>query len=304
NLSDPINRLPGGQCTAQPPGRHPDRCRRRHLRMDAPPSLKRQQKGPTMRIARFVYRDDFHYGVVEDDTITVLANDPLYAGIVPTTETLQLSDVRLVTPVLPRSKVVGVGRNWQAHAEELGNEVPTSPLLFFKPNTAVVGPDEPVLLPDWTEEVSYEAELAVVIGRTAKDVPIDRVDEVVFGYTVGNDLTARDTQRAEDQWARAKGFDGSCPLGPWIETELEPDELQIRSWVDGDLRQDGNTQDMIFDVRTLVSYISEAFTLLPGDVILTGTPAGVGHIEDGQIVECEIEGIGTLSTTVRRPTVG
>ena len=257
-----------------------------------------------MRIARFVYQEDFHYGVVENDTVTVLANDPLYAGIVPTTQTLKLDDVRLVTPILPRSKVVGVGRNWRAHAEELGNEVPTSPLLFFKPNTAVVGPDEPVLLPDWTEEVSYEAELAVVIGRIAKDVPIDRVDEVIFGYTVGNDLTARDIQRTEDQWARAKGFDGSCPLGPWIETEMDPDDVQIRSWVDGELRQDGNTRDMVFDVRTLVSYISEAFTLLPGDVILTGTPAGVGTIHDGQTVECEIEDIGTLATTVRRPTVG
>lgn len=257
-----------------------------------------------MRIARFVHRDEFAYGVIQDQMITVLANDPLYAGIVPTNETLKLDDVRLVTPVLPRSKVVGVGRNWQAHAEELGNEVPSSPLLFFKPNTAVVGPEEPVMLPDWTEEVSYEAELAVVIGRIAKDVPVDRVDEVIFGYTVGNDLTARDVQRAENQWARAKGFDGSCPLGPWIETDLDPDSLQIRSWVDGELRQDGNTQDMIFDVRTLVSYISEAFTLLPGDVILTGTPAGVGSIDDGQTVECEIEGIGTLATTVRRPTVG
>ncbi|HJF13929.1 MAG TPA: fumarylacetoacetate hydrolase family protein [Enteractinococcus helveticum] len=257
-----------------------------------------------MRIARFVHRDDFHYGVVENDTITVLANDPMYAGIVPTTQTLKFDDVRLVTPILPRSKVVGVGRNWQAHAEELGNEVPTSPLLFFKPNTSVVGTDEPVMLPDWTEEVSYEAELAVIIGRIAKDVPIDRVDEVIFGYTVGNDLTARDVQRVEDQWARAKGFDGSCPLGPWIETELDPDNVQIRSWVDGELRQNGNTQDMIFDVRTLVSYISEAFTLLPGDVILTGTPAGVGTIYDGQTVECEIQDIGTLSTTVRRPTVG
>src|SRR5699024_3594738 len=190
----------------------------------------------------FVYRDEFHYGVVEDGTITMLANEPLYAGIVPTTETQQLRDLQLVTPVIPRSKWVGVGRNWPAHARERGIDVRSSALLFFKPNTAVVGPDEPVLLPDWTEEVSYEAELAVVIGRIAKDVPIDRVDEVVFGYTVGNDLTARDTQRAEDQCARAKGFDGSCPLGPWIETELEPDELQIRSWVDGDLRQDGNTQ--------------------------------------------------------------
>lgn len=257
-----------------------------------------------MQIARFVHREDFHYGVIQDDTIVVLANDPLYAGIVPTNETLKLDEVRLVTPVLPRSKVIGVGRNWAEHAAELGNEVPTSPLLFFKPNTAVVGPDEPVLLPDWTEEVSYEAELAVVIGRIAKDVPVDRVDEVIFGYTVANDLTARDVQRTEDQWARAKGFDGSCPLGPWIETELDPDDLRIRSWVDGDLRQDGNTTDMVFDVRSLVSYISESFTLLPGDVVLTGTPAGVGAVDDGQIVECEVEGIGTLSTTVRRPTVG
>src|SRR5690625_66029 len=256
-----------------------------------------------MRIARFVHREDFHYGVVQDDIITVLANDPMYAGIQPTTETLRLDEVRLVTPIRPRSKVVGVGRNWQAHAEELGNEVPTSPLLFFKPNTSVVGPDEPVMLPDWTEEVSYEAELAVVIGRIAKDVPVERVDDIVFGYTVANDLTARDVQRAEDQWARAKGFDGSCPLGPWIETELDPANLQIRCLVDGDLRQDGNTEDMIFDVRRLVSYITEAFTLLPGDEILTGTTSGDSLVDDGQSVECEVEGIGTLSTTVRRPTM-
>src|SRR5699024_3958079 len=164
-----------------------------------------------MRIARFVYREDFHYGVVDDnDTITVLANDPLYAGIVPTTETLQLDDVRLVTPILPRSKVVGVGRNWADHAEELGNDVPSSPLLFFKANTAVVGPDEPVLLPDWTEEVSYEAELAVVIGRIAKDVPVERVDDIIFGYTVAKDLKARDVQRDEDKWARANSFDRTC----------------------------------------------------------------------------------------------
>lgn len=253
-----------------------------------------------MRIARFVTQDQPTYGIVEGDTITALAGDPFYQGIQPTNTKHRLDDVRLVAPIIPRSKIVAVGRNWADHAAEMGNEVPTSPLLFFKPNTSVVGPGDAVQLPTWTEEVSYEAELAVVIGRICKDVPLERVPEVVFGYTVANDLTARDVQRAESQWSRAKGFDGACPLGPWIETDLDPENVRVRSWVDGELRQDGNTADMVFDVATLVSRISESFTLLPGDVILTGTPAGVGRIDDGQSVDCEVEGIGTLTTVIRR----
>ncbi|GGH58916.1 fumarylacetoacetate hydrolase family protein [Rothia aerolata] len=257
-----------------------------------------------MRIARFTVEDQLHFGLVEggegEETLTVLAGDPFYMGVQPTEKTFQLEDVRLLSPIIPRSKVIGVARNWHDHAKELGNETPTSPQFFLKPNTAVVGPNDPISLPEWSEEVSFEGELAVVIGRIAKSVPAERVPEIIFGYTVGNDLTARDAQKTDLQWARAKGFDGSCPLGPWIETDLDTDDLSIKTWVDGDVKQDGTTADMIFSVSELVSTISEAFTLLPGDVILTGTPAGVGLLEDGNEVEIEIEGIGSLVNTVRR----
>ena len=159
----------------------------------------------------------------------------------------------------------------------------------------MVGPNEPVTLPSWSDEVSYEAELAVVIGTICKDVPVSRVDDVVFGYTVGNDLTARDAQRTDLQWARAKGMDTFCPLGPWIETELDTSDLVVRTRLDGELVQDGTTADMVFDVATVVSHVSRAFTLLPGDVILTGTPAGVGPVQPGQTVEVSIQGIGRLA---------
>jgi 2-keto-4-pentenoate hydratase/2-oxohepta-3-ene-1,7-dioic acid hydratase in catechol pathway len=202
--------------------------------------------------------------------------------------------------VIPRSKIVCVGRNYADHAAELGNELPTSPMLFFKPNTSVAGPGDPVTLPAWTEQVSYEAELAVVIGRMCKDVPVERVPEVVFGYTAANDLTGRDVQKTDGQWARAKGFDGACPLGPWIETDLDTSALAVRSRVNGETKQDGNTRDMVFDVPFLVSYVSQAFTLLPGDVILTGTPAGVGIVDEGDRIEVEVEGIGVLPTVLRR----
>lgn len=249
-----------------------------------------------MRIARFTAENELHFGRVDgepgEEILTVLAGDPFYTGIQPTRQTYAIDDVRLVSPIIPRSKIVGVARNWSGHAEELGNATPSTPQLFLKPNTAVAGPGDPITLPEASEEVSYEAELAVVIGRMAKSVPLERVPEVVFGYTAANDLTARDLQRTDLQWARAKGFDGACPLGPWIQTELNTEELSIRTWLDGDLVQDGTTADMVFSVPELVAAVSEAFTLLPGDVILTGTPDGVGLVRAGQEVEIEIEGIG------------
>ena len=257
-----------------------------------------------MRIARFTAEDQLFYGRVDgedgQETVTVLAGDPFYTGINPTEKTFPMADVRLVAPIIPRSKVIGVARNWNEHASELGNEAPTSPQFFLKPNTSVVGPGDPVTLPDTSEEVSYEAELAVVIGRMCKSVPVERVPEVIFGYTCGNDLTARDLQATDLQWTRAKGFDGSCPLGPWIETDLDTENLSVRSWVDGELKQDGSTSDMIFGVADLVSRISDAFSLLPGGLILTGTPAGVGLVEDGQEVEIEVGGIGALVNRMRR----
>lgn len=259
----------------------------------------------SMRIARFTAEDEIYYGVVhgegEDLTVTALAGDPFFNGIQPVEgKSWPVEDVRLLAPVIPRSKVVSVGRNYADHAKEMGNELPVSPLLFFKPNTSVAGPGDPVTLPTWTEEVSYEAELAVVIGRICKDVPVDQVNDVIFGYTCANDLTARDAQRTDGQWARAKGFDGACPLGPWIETELDTSDLAVRSYVNDQPKQDGTTADMVFGVADLIAYVSQAFTLLPGDVILTGTPAGVGKVDDGDRLEVEIEGIGTLATILRR----
>ncbi|MFI7578802.1 fumarylacetoacetate hydrolase family protein [Kocuria sp. M1N1S27] len=257
-----------------------------------------------MRIARFTVDNEIHFGAVRgapgEETVTVLAGDPFYTGINPTEQHHAIADVRLLAPVIPRSKIVCVGRNYADHAAEMGNELPTSPMLFLKPNTSVAGPGDPVTLPAWTEQVSYEAELAVVIGRMCKDVPVERVPEVVFGYTAANDLTGRDVQRTDGQWARAKGFDGACPLGPWIETDLDTSALAVRSRVNGETKQDGSTRDMVFDVPFLVSYISQAFTLLPGDVILTGTPAGVGIVDEGDRIEVEVEGVGVLPTVLRR----
>lgn len=258
-----------------------------------------------MRIARFSQGNDPRYAVVDGEpgheVLRVITGDPIYTPVQETGEIVPITDdVRLLAPVIPRSKIVGVGRNYADHVKEMGNEVPTSPLLFFKPNTSVVGPDDPIVLPSWTREVSYESELAVVIGKVTKDVEPEDALSKVFGYTVANDVTARDVQRAEDQWARAKGFDSSCPLGPWITTGLDPEDLAVRSRVNGEVRQDGRTSDMIFDVAFLVSYVSQAFTLLPGDVILTGTPAGVGIVDHGDVVECEVEGVGVLRNPVIR----
>jgi 2-keto-4-pentenoate hydratase/2-oxohepta-3-ene-1,7-dioic acid hydratase in catechol pathway len=255
-----------------------------------------------VRIARFTTGTEPQFGVVEtaagQDVIAAVEGDPLYRQIQFTGERYGVADVRLLAPVIPRSKVVCVGRNYAEHAAELGGEVPKEPLLFFKPNTSVVGPEDGIIYPRQSHEVHYEAELAVVIGRLCKAVPAERVPEVIFGYTCANDVTARDLQRTDGQWARAKGFDTFCPLGPWVETELDPADLAVTCTVEGELRQAGRTKQMVFDVPTLVSYISEAFTLLPGDVILTGTPAGVGPMDVGDTVSVTIEGIGTLTNKV------
>jgi 2-keto-4-pentenoate hydratase/2-oxohepta-3-ene-1,7-dioic acid hydratase in catechol pathway len=255
-----------------------------------------------VRIARFTTGDDPRYGVVDgppgEEQIAVITGDPLYTPVQPTGETAALDTVRLLAPVIPRSKVVGVGKNYAEHAAEMGGQVPERPLLFLKPNTSVIGPDDPIVLPRQSEEVHYEGELAVVIGRLCKDVPRERVPEVIVGYTCANDVTARDLQRSDGQWARAKGFDSFCPLGPWLVTDLDPADLRLTTRRDGETVQDGRTSEMVRDVADLVAYISAAFTLLPGDVILTGTPAGVGPIAVGQRVEVEIEGIGTLSNPV------
>ncbi|MDN5794719.1 MAG: fumarylacetoacetate hydrolase family protein [Intrasporangium sp.] len=259
-----------------------------------------------MRIARYTTGEDPAYGIVQGDpggeVITPLTGDPLYVGLTPSrAEPVMLEDVRLLAPVIPRSKIVAIGKNYADHAKEMGGEVPDEPLMFFKPNTAVVGPFDPVVLPRGSEEVSYEGELAVVIKTITKGVTAEHAAECIYGYTIANDVTARDWQRRDGQWARAKGFDTSCPLGPWVETELDPADLSIRTTLDGQVRQAGRTSDMVHGIASLIEHMSAAFTLLPGDVILTGTPAGVGLVEAGQQVTVEIEGIGTLTNTfVRR----
>ncbi|WP_104431265.1 fumarylacetoacetate hydrolase family protein [Kineococcus xinjiangensis] len=251
-----------------------------------------------MRIARFTTGEDPRFAVVEggpgEEELLVVAGDPLHTPLSPTGKRVPLAEARLLAPVIPRSKVIGIGRNYAAHAAELGNEVPAEPLVFLAPNTSVAGPGDPVAIPDWAGEVHYEGELAVVIGRFCRDVPVERVPEVVFGYTVANDVTARDRQKSDGQWWRAKGADGFCPIGPWIETELDPADLRITTRLDGELVQDGRTSLMVRDVASLVAHVSTAMTLLPGDIIMTGTPEGVGPVRAGQRVSVEVEGIGVL----------
>jgi 2-keto-4-pentenoate hydratase/2-oxohepta-3-ene-1,7-dioic acid hydratase in catechol pathway len=255
-----------------------------------------------MRIARFTTGEDPVYGLVDGagERIAEVTGDPLYQRIELTGATHLVEEVRLLAPVIPRSKVVGIGRNYADHASEMGGEVPEEPLMFLVPNTAVVGPGDPVVLPPQSDEVHYEGELAVVVGRMCKDVRPEDALGVIFGYTCANDVTARDLQRSDGQWARAKGFDTFCPLGPWIETDLDPGALGVVTRLDGEVVQDGTTADMVHGVAALVAHASTAFTLLPGDVILTGTPAGVGRMDAGQRVEVEIEGIGVLSNPVVR----
>ncbi len=259
-----------------------------------------------MRIVRFSVADQQAFGVLEGDpaagpdakpaTVTAIVGHP-FGPFEVSTATFPLDEVRLVAPVLP-SKVLAIGRNYADHARELGNEVPADPMLFLKPSTSVVGSGDLIRLPGLSSQVEHEAELAVVIGRLVRDVPIERAFEAVLGYTCANDVTARDLQRSDGQWGRAKGFDSFCPLGPWIETDLDPSDLAISCEVNGEVRQSGRTKDMLHGVAELIAFTSAVMTLLPGDVILTGTPAGVGPLAAGDTVDVTIEGIGTLSNGV------
>ena len=259
-----------------------------------------------MRICRVSVDGDLFFGLIEglsdtgeigEGTLVALLDGHPFGVLAPEGRIMKASDVRFIAPVLP-SKIIAVGRNYAAHAKELGNEVPVSPMIFLKPSTSIIGPGEPILLPWQSEQVEHEAELAVVVGRLCSDVPVDRVPEVVLGYTCANDVTARDLQKSDGQWGRAKGFDSFCPLGPWIVTDLETDAASISCHVNSEVRQRGSTGDMVFDVAELVSWISSVMTLLPGDVILTGTPAGVGPIRAGDEVSVTIAGVGTLTNPV------
>ncbi len=214
-----------------------------------------------------------------------------------------LADVRLLAPIFS-SKVIGIGRNYADHAAELGNEVPKEPLIFIKPSTSVIGPNDAIRIPSVTQQVEEEAELAVVIGATgARRVDRAGAEKAIFGYTCGNDVTARDLQRKDPQWTRAKGFDSFCPIGPWIVTGLDVSDIEVRCEVGRDpenmeVRQIGRTKDMVFDIPSLISYVSHVMTLLPGDIILTGTPAGVSQIVPGDTVSVSVQGIGELRNPV------
>ena len=249
-------------------------------------------------IARVSHHDEVSFAAVNGDRVDLIDTHP-FGEVHLTGESHPLESVRLLAPILP-SKVIAVGKNYAEHAAEMGGQVPAEPMIFLKPSTSVIGPGAPIVLPASSSHVDLEAELAVVIGRMCRHVPRERVAEVVLGYTCANDVSARDHQASDGQWGRAKGFDTFCPLGPWIATDISPDDLAISGRVDGQVRQSARTSAMVRDVATLVSWISGVMTLLPGDVILTGTPSGVSPIAAGDEVEIEIEGIGTL----RNPVVG
>ena len=268
-----------------------------------------------MRIARFSRisgsSTEPSFGLVEgpldadeaDLVVSVLDGHP-FGKMLRTGEVLPLSAVRLLAPVLP-SKILGIGKNYADHVAEMAGLTdsptdPGTPLVFLKPATAVTGPGDPIPLPRWSERVDFEGELAIVIGRLCRDVPASRFAEVVLGYTCANDVTARDKQASDGQWARAKGADGFCPLGPWIETALDPSAVEITTTVDGVERQRGNTRDLIHDLGRIVEHVSSFTTLLPGDVILTGTPAGVGPLHNGERVTVTVAGLGSLTNPVLR----
>jgi 2-keto-4-pentenoate hydratase/2-oxohepta-3-ene-1,7-dioic acid hydratase in catechol pathway len=268
-----------------------------------------------MRIARFTVAGQVGYGVVDSAQPDGVAAATAAGGLVIGELTghpfgigeesirfsgarYPLAAVRLLAPVLP-SKVVAVGKNYADHAREMGGEPPAEPVIFLKPSTSVAGPGDPIVRPvRLSERTDCEGELAVVIGRLCRDVSPARAAEVIFGYTCANDVTARDLQARDGQWGRAKGFDTFCPLGPWIETDLDPSDLALTTQVNGQIRQNSRTSLLLHDVNALVSYISAVMTLLPGDVLLTGTPAGVGALQEGDEVSVTIEGIGTLSNRV------
>ncbi len=251
-----------------------------------------------MKIVRIdAEADDITYGTVEPDGIRLYHGSPFFHW--ERSETvLPITEVKLLAPVIP-TKIIAVGRNYADHAAELGSEVPETPGIFLKPPTTVIGPMASIRIPQGVGEIHHEAELAIVMGRVTRNITAAKSLDHILGYTAANDVTARALQASDMQWTRAKGFDTFCPLGPAIDTEFDPAEgHEITCTVNGVLRQEGTTADMVFDVPEIVAFVSSVMTLLPGDIILTGTPAGVGPIEDGDRVEVAIEGIGMLMNQV------
>lgn len=249
-----------------------------------------------MRIVRFAWEGEARYGLVEGDAIYTVEGDPL-STFERGGRVAPVAEVRLLAPCTP-TKILAVSLNYADHAAEVHTEIPSEPLIFLKPPSAVIGSNEGIIYPAMSGQVDYEAELAVVMGRRTWHVSVDEALSCVLGYTCGNDVTARDLQRKDGQWTRSKSFDTFCPLGPWIVTDLDPSDLAIESRVNGRVRQRSRTRNLIFSVAELIYHVAQVMTLEPGDVILTGTPAGIGPLQIGDRVEVEIEGIGVLENTV------
>ncbi|MDZ4654825.1 MAG: fumarylacetoacetate hydrolase family protein [Coriobacteriia bacterium] len=248
-----------------------------------------------MRVVRIYQDEDVRYGLADDATVTLISDEPFAAweaeGIIP------LSQAQLLAPVIP-TKIVCVGINYRAHAQEMGHELPSEPVIFLKPPTAVNGPQGEIRIPDGVEHVDFEGELAAVIGRRTHRVSPGEAISHILGFICANDVTARDIQRRDGQWTRAKSFDTFCPVGPWVETDVDPLDLKLETYLNGELKQSARTSDMIFNVYEIVSFVSGVMTLLPGDIVLTGTPGGVGPMQRGDVVEVRIEGIGSLVNRV------
>lgn len=249
-----------------------------------------------MLFAHFISKKEKMWGVVDGNLLLVLEGSPFEEWKV-TEMMVPLNDVTLLAPCNP-SKIVGVGLNYRDHAKELEMELPDVPVIFLKPSSAVIGHGQKIVYPSSTRQVEYEAELAVIIKRTAKNVALEDANQYILGFTCANDVTARDLQKKDSQWTRAKSFDTFCPLGPYLAVDLQPDHLKIKLMVNGEIRQNSSTSEMIFNVVEIVSFVSSVMTLYPGDVILTGTPSGVGPLKVGDVVSVEIEGIGILTNEV------
>jgi 2-keto-4-pentenoate hydratase/2-oxohepta-3-ene-1,7-dioic acid hydratase in catechol pathway len=250
-----------------------------------------------VKVARFSNGADPRFGIVDGPELVVLKGHPLVAGYQTTGERIPLKEVKLLAPTIP-SKIVCIGKNFADHAAEIGEEVTAEPLIFFKPSSSIIGHGDAIVIPPQSKQVELEAELCLVIGKLAKNVSVDKALEYLWGVTIANDVTARDLQFGDGQWARSKGFDTFCPLGPWVETEFLPDGQVIESRINGEVRQNVAISEMVHNIPSIISYVSKNMSLLPGDIILTGSPAGISVINSGDMIECEIEGIGILSNPV------
>jgi 2-keto-4-pentenoate hydratase/2-oxohepta-3-ene-1,7-dioic acid hydratase in catechol pathway len=250
-----------------------------------------------VKVARFSNGAEPRFGIVDGPELVVLKGHPLVAGYQTTGERIPLKEVKLLAPTIP-SKIVCIGKNFADHAAEIGEEITDEPLIFFKPSSAIIGHGDAIVIPPQSKQVELEAELCLVIGKLAKNVSEEKALEYLWGVTIANDVTARDLQFGDGQWARSKGFDTFCPLGPWVETEFVPDGQVIESRINGEVRQNVAISEMVHKIPFIISYVSKNMSLLPGDIILTGSPAGISEINAGDIIECEVEGIGILSNPV------